>query len=236
MANVTAITAKTFIEDTVNPELRNSRKLQYKDKELFGYINEAYRLIHGLLIQFRSDLALASGDFTATAGDTEFSLTAAELGGLWYIYKIWSLGQRKMNMLTPDDFETRRQAAELGTLGAGPPSEYFLEGDELHLFNPAATDTTVKVKYFPYFSPLVATFDQNGAFTDTPPAMPLNNAFNQVILGLVLVRAKNRNADGSHVDVSLLELAQEGVLAIVDRRQEMETAMVPDFNYYSMEA
>lgn len=227
-----ATTATAFI-DQVNFELRNRRKLQYSDQELFQYLNYGYETLHNMLVRFEVDLARVNGEFSTVIGqaNSEYLLSDIGLDDLLSVDDIRLHGGENMRLLGLPEFDSTLASFERGEIQAQEPTSYFLGPDSISLFDPADAVYTAKVRYYPHFSPLVASFDSNGAFTTglPMPNMPYRNIFNNVISGMIKVLSKNRNADGSQVDPALMAIAQEQVLRILDTRQPADT--VTDYSY-----
>ncbi len=209
----------------VNFELRNRLSLQFPDQELFLYLKRGHEIVHNLLVQFKSDLVREKGDLSTVVGQSEYAYAEIGMPDISIVESVRMVGEPGMERLSSGDFESLSIDLERESLYLAIPTQFYPERDSLHLFYPPDTAAVVKIGYYPWLSPLTASFTQAGKFSGETPDMPYRDALNSVMAGMIKMLAKNRNADGSQLDPALMEIAQEQVLRILDEREPMDAVM-----------
>ncbi len=199
-----------------NYELRNTG-YQYSDKEMVGYVNRALELLYQVLCDEESPLIrYGFGTITTEQGKMEYSLQENEMGDLWFVDQVWLPGCEPLDLANEDD-----RFPYLNTDYADTqPEQYYLTNDFMGFLPPPDKEYEYQVKYYPNFVP-VEDLDAD--------AMPYKNLFNQEIIEVVKMFAKNREGTPLGIDAAMMEVFQTRALRVAQKRTHNEVAIRPQF-------
>jgi hypothetical protein len=202
----------------INYELRNTGA-QYIQEEMTGYVNRSLELLYNVLCVEESPLLRkAAGQVVIVPGVYEYDLSANDMGDLWFIHRAYIPGSDPMELVDEEDkyIYLRDVSAEGLFSGGSEPTQFYLVGDYTIGFLPFPDiGYDVEIVYYPNFVPM-----------DSPQApMPYKNMFNQEIIEVSKMFAKNRETTPLGIDAAMMELFQMRALELARKRVNREMAI-----------
>jgi hypothetical protein len=201
----------------VNYELRNTGA-QYAPEEMTGYLNRSMELLYHVLCTEESPLLRkGQGSLQLAADAYEYDLSGADMGDLWFVHRAWIPGSDPMDLCDEDDKYTYLRDYETGVhYGDSEPVSYYLVGDSTIGFLPFPdAGYQVNVVYYPNYVPI----DSQAA------PMPYRNMFNQELIEVTKMFAKNRESTPLGIDAAMMELFQLRALELSRKRVKREMAI-----------
>lgn len=216
MANARVVPLGNIVRQ-VDWELRNTGA-QYKPDEIVGYCNRAMELLYQVLCEEESPLLRKGfGVMNTEEGVHEYDLAEHDMGDLWFIDKIWIPGSDPMDLTDEEDKYSYLASWEDGEIGGdSEPTQYYLTGDSTIGLLPFPDDIyKVNISYYPEWIP-----------TDNQESpMPYRNLFNQEIIEVAKMFAKNREMTPLGIDAAMMELFQDRALQVSRKRVKREMAI-----------
>lgn len=196
----------------INYELVNSTG-EFTNSEILTYINKAYQLIYSTLVGRREELVLTgTGSFSTEDGVQSYNLTQlpTPITDLWAIGYLWVTGYSPMEKKDTLERFSARNDYENDNSSKEMPQSYCLIGNTIWFTEVPDDVYEINLEYYPVFTPI----------TDENADTPLNGLFDEYIVEMAIMIAKNRNDMGSKVDALLLGTVQTIVDKIVSIRRD----------------
>lgn len=216
MPEANVVTIGSIVQQ-INWELRNTGA-QYSPAEINGYLNRSMELLYQVLCSEESPLILkGTGKLQIDESAMEYDLSNFDMGDLWFVHRCWIPGSDPMELTDEENKYTYiQQVEDGGVYGDSEPTQYYLVGDStIGFLPPPDQQYTVNVVYFPNYVPI-----------DTPASpMPYRNFFNQEIVEVAKMFAKNRESTPLGIDAVMMELFQTRALDVSRKRVKREMAI-----------